>query len=149
RARLATTPSLEPPTTEPSSSGRPSAAATAAVAVPAILILAILPFVRFGDATGVPEPLVFLGRFHPTVLHLPVTLLLLALLLEAIRLPAVRRFVPDFPTPVQDAVLWLAALSAFVAALTGWLLSHEGGYDAPLLDQHLVTAVVTAIGAFG
>src|SRR5262249_3376691 len=26
---------------------------------------------------------------------------------------------------------------------------HEGGYDAPLLDQHLVTAVVTAIGAFG
>ncbi|HEY6546322.1 MAG TPA: c-type cytochrome domain-containing protein, partial [Vicinamibacteria bacterium] len=29
-----------------------------------------------------------------------------------------------------------------------WLLSHEGGYDAPLLDRHLWSGVATGIGAF-
>jgi mono/diheme cytochrome c family protein len=144
---LATTPSLEPPT-ESSSRPRPPTVTALAVVLPAVLILAALPFVRVADATGVPELLVFFGRFHPTILHLPVTLLLLALVLEGLRLPALRRFAPEFPATVQGAVLWLAALSGFAAAVTGWLLSHEGGYDAPLLEQHLVTGVATAIGAF-
>ncbi len=32
--------------------------------------------------------------------------------------------------------------------MAGWLLSHEGGYDAGLLDRHLWAGVATAIGAF-
>src|SRR5207247_2642799 len=73
---------------------------------------------------------------------------LLALLLEPVRLPGLRRVVPSFPSTVLDSVLWLAALSGFAAALAGWLLSHEGGYDAGLLDQHLWSGVATGIGAF-
>lgn len=75
-------------------------------------------------------------------------MLLLALVLELIRLPRLRRFAPGFPGTVLDAVVWLAALSGLAAAVAGWLLAHEGGYDADLLDRHLWTGVATGIGAF-
>jgi uncharacterized membrane protein/mono/diheme cytochrome c family protein len=130
------------------STDRPSTAPALAVAIPAILILAALPFLRVGDGTSVPKLALFLGRFHPTLLHLPIALLLLALLLELVRLPGLRRVVPSFPGTVRDSVLWLAALSGLATALAGWLLSHEGGYDAGLLEQHLWTGVATGIGAF-
>lgn len=136
---------------EPSESpsiDRPSTAPALAVGIPAILILAALPFLRVGDGTSIPKLSLFLGRFHPTLLHLPVTLLVLALLLEAIRLPRLARVVPSFPSTVLDSVVWLAALSAFAAALAGWLLSHEGGYDADLLGRHLWSGVATGVGAF-
>ena len=127
---------------------RPSPTTALAVAIPAILLLAALPFLRIGDGTSLPQLSLFLGRFHPTLLHLPVALLLLALLLEATRLPGLVRVAPSFPAVVLDSVLWLAALSGFAAAIAGWLLSHEGGYEAGLLDRHLWTGVATAIGAF-
>ena len=133
---------------ESPSTDRPSTAPALAVGIPAILILAVLPFLRVGDGTSIPKLSLFLGRFHPTLLHLPVTLLLVALLLELVRLPRLRRVVPSFPSTVLDSVLWLAALSGFATALAGWLLSHEGGYDAGLLDQHLWSGVATGIGAF-
>ena len=135
---------LDPPSTDRSA----SASAALAIGLPAIVILAALPFFRVGDGTNVPQLSLFLGRFHPTVLHLPVALLLLALLLEAIRIPRLARFVPRFPDTVLDSVLWLAALSAFVAAVAGWLLSSEGGYDADLLGRHLWSGVATGIGSF-
>jgi hypothetical protein len=75
-------------------------------------------------------------------------LLLLALLLELIRLPRLRSVVPSYPSIVLDSAAWLAALSGFAAALAGWLLAHEGGYDASLLDRHLWSGVATGIGAF-
>ena len=127
---------------------RPSPTTALAVAIPAILLLAALPFLRIGDGTSLPQLSLFLGRFHPTLLHLPVALLLLALLLEATRLPGLVRVAPSFPAVVLDSVLWLAALSGFAAAIAGWLLSHEGGYEAGLLDRHLWAGVATAIGAF-
>ena len=75
-------------------------------------------------------------------------MLLLALLLEATRVPGLVRVAPSFPASVFDSVLWLAALSGFAAAVAGWLLSQEGGYDERLLDRHLWSGVGTAIGAF-
>ena len=88
-----------------------------------------------GTARRLPQLSLFLGRFHPTLLHLPVALLLLALLLEMIRLPGLARVAPSFPALVLDSVLWLAALSGLAAAVAGWLLSHEGGYDGRLLES--------------
>jgi uncharacterized membrane protein len=119
-----------------------------AVAIPAILVLAVLPFLQLGDGSTLPQFALFLGRFHPSVLHLPVALLILALLLEATRLPGLERVAPSFPPNVLESVLWLAALSGFAAAVAGWFLSHEGGYDDALLTRHLWTGVATAIGAF-
>jgi hypothetical protein len=133
---------------EPPATDRLSPTTALAVAIPAILVLAALPFLRIGDGTSLPQLSSFLGRFHPTLLHLPVALLLLALLLEVTRAPGLVRVAPRFPAIVLDSVLWLAALSGFAAAVAGWLLSHEGGYDARLLDRHLWSGVATAIGAF-
>jgi mono/diheme cytochrome c family protein len=126
----------------------PSRTTAVVVAIPAILALAALPFLQIADGTGLPQLSLFLGRFHPTLLHLPVALLLLALLLEGIRLPGLGRVAPSFPAVVLDSILWLAALSGLATAVTGWLLSHEGGYDARLLDRHLWAGVATAVGAF-
>src|SRR5688572_19206419 len=108
---------MQPP--ESPSTDRPATALALAVGIPAIVILATLPFVQLGDGTNIPRFSLFLGRFHPTLLHLPIALLLLALLLELIRLPRVRRVVPSYPGTVLDAVLWLAALSGFATALAG------------------------------
>ncbi len=119
-----------------------------AVACPAVLVLALLPFVQLGDGTTLPQLALFLGRLHPSVLHLPVALLILALLIEATRLPGLARVAPIFPPSVLASVLWLASLSGFAAAVAGWCLSHEGGYDEALLTRHLWSGVATAIGAF-
>jgi uncharacterized membrane protein len=137
---------MQPPESPPEE--RPSIAPALAVGIPAILILVSLPFLQVGDGTSTPKILLFLGRFHPTLVHLPIALLLVALLLQAIRLPGLRRFLPGFPDTVLDSAVWLAALCALAAALAGWLLSHEGGYDADLLNQHLWSGVATGIGAF-
>jgi hypothetical protein len=133
---------------EPPATDRLFPTTALAVAIPAVLVLAAMPFLRIGDGTSLPQLSLFLGRFHPTLLHLPVALLLLALLLEVIRLRGLVRIAPSFPPIVLDSVLWLAALSGFAAALAGWFLSHEGGYDGTLLDRHLWSGVATAIGAF-
>ena len=132
---------------EPPSPDRPAATALA-VGVPAVLILAALPFLRVGDGTSIPEVSLFLGRFHPTLLHLPGHA-------SSSRPPSggdppsrLARVVPTFPDIVLDSVLWLGALTGFAAAVAGWLLSHEGGYDVLLLGRHLWSGVATGIGAF-
>ena len=133
----------ESPSTE-----RLSATPALAVGIPAILILAVLPFLQVEDGTRLPRLFLFVGRFHPTLLHLPVALLLLALLLELFRLPRLQRLVLRLPDTVLDFVVWLGALTGFAAALAGWLLAGEGGYDADLLGRHLWAGVATGIGAF-
>jgi hypothetical protein len=137
-----------PPPASPSTE-RSSLAPALAVGIPAIFVLGALPFLQVGDGTSVPKLALFLGRFHPTLLHLPIALLLLAFLLELTRLPRLRRLMPGFPPIVLDSVLWLAALSGLASAVAGWLLAHEGGYDTALLDRHLWSGVATGIGAFG
>lgn len=136
---------MQPP--ESPSGSVPPTAPVLAVGIPAILILAALPFLQVGDGASIPKLCLFLGRFHPTLVHLPIALLLVALLLEVIRLPGLRRVVPSFPDAVRDSTVRLAAVCALAAALAGWLLSHEGGYDADLLNQHLWSGVATGIGA--
>lgn len=131
-----------------SSGKRSLPVAALAVGVPSIVVLAALPFVQVGDGADVPRLALFLGRFHPSVLHFPVAFLVLALLLELFRLPVIRWLVPDLPEAAGRVVLWLAAWSALAAAVAGWLLAHEGGYDPDLLDRHLWSGVATGIGAF-
>jgi len=133
----------------PIAGGRTSASTAVAVCLPAVLILAALPFVEMGGSTPVPRLFLFFGRFHPTLLHLPIAFLLLALLLVIVRQGPFRRLGLALPDAALDLVVWLAAASAFVSALAGFVLSQEGGYDPVLLRRHLWGGVLTGILALG
>jgi len=84
------------------------------------------------DTADPPEIILFLGRFHPLLVHLPIGFLLIAFLLEIIsRWPRFKGY--------QQAVVFilvLSVLSSGLAAGLGYLLSLGGGYDETLLARH-------------
>jgi uncharacterized membrane protein len=101
-----------------------------------------------------PNDLVlFIGRFHPLLVHLPIGVLVLLGTLEVLARS------PRFKTTVQnrELILGFAACAAVTAALCGWLLSQSGDYDPQLLRWHkwagfslaaccLVTLLVNRVG---
>ena len=88
-----------------------------------------------------PEILLFLGRFHVLLLHLPIGFILLLGILEL--LGTRPRF--QHLRSSTGLILSLVVAVATVTALAGYLLSLAGGYDARLLRLHLWTGVATAI----
>ncbi|NIG57547.1 c-type cytochrome domain-containing protein [Chitinophaga sp. Cy-1792] len=83
----------------------------------------------------------FTGRIHPLVVHLPIGILLIAVLLLLLsRWPRWQRFRNTIP------FLFLAAfLAALCSCLTGYLLSQDGGYDDHLLDTHRNLGIAVAV----
>ena len=81
------------------------------------------------------------GRLHPLVLHFPIGLLFGAVLMEVLvaRGQATRR--------AQAVLLLCAAVSAVVAAASGWVLSHEEGYGGELLERHERLGIAVASAA--
>jgi uncharacterized membrane protein len=82
-----------------------------------------------------------LGRLHPLALHLPIGFLLSALVLEVL---ATRQ---KLARTALGGFLWLAALSAVLAASTGWVLSHEDGYGGETLARHERLGIALAVAA--
>jgi uncharacterized membrane protein/mono/diheme cytochrome c family protein len=78
------------------------------------------------------ELLLFFGRFHPLLVHLPIGFLLVAFLMEVFAI--FRRFA--FLKQSTEFILFLAAGSSVLAALFGYFLSLSGGYDQDLLAKH-------------
>jgi YHS domain-containing protein len=87
-----------------------------------------------------PEIVLFFGRLHPLLVHLPIGLLVLLVFLEV--LARFRRF--KHANANAGLILALTVPAAGVAALCGWLLSLGGGYQARLLQWHKWTAIGTA-----
>src|SRR5579872_2844999 len=81
--------------------------------------------------------LTFLGRLHPVIVHLPIGILLLGLLMEA--LSARTRWAGL--KPAADLALGLGVLAAVFSCCTGYLLSLNGDYDPALVTTHLWLAV--------
>ncbi|HEV2482418.1 MAG TPA: DUF2231 domain-containing protein [Puia sp.] len=87
----------------------------------------------------------FIGRLHPVLVHLPIGVILLALLLE---------YLSGRPKyagmkPAADLTLGLGVLCAIASCCTGLLLSHSGDYDQDLVNIHMWLAigltVITAV----
>lgn len=115
-----------------------------------ILLLLILsgPAMAASSAEEPSEFLLFLGRFHPLFVHLPIGFLIIAFILECFA--RLQRF-----SEVRHAtslVLLLGTLSAVAAAILGYFLSFEGGYDEDALFWHqwfgIGVAVTSAIAYF-
>lgn len=74
----------------------------------------------------------FFGRFHPLVVHLPIGILLAAILIAFLsRTPKYR-----FLAPALDFFILLGAVSAALACILGYLLAQSGDYNPELLFWH-------------
>lgn len=86
----------------------------------------------------------FLGRFHPLILHLPIGFLTMAFTLEV--LSRFKRF-GHFRASV-GFVLLLGCGFAIIASALGYLLAQSGGYNEGLLSVHQWSGIgVAAISA--
>ncbi len=74
----------------------------------------------------------FIGHFHPVIVHLPIGFLLIAGILEA------GRWLGSISTSTEtmSTILFWSAVSATLACGFGYLLSLGGGYEANTLQAH-------------
>jgi len=98
-----------------------------------LLLFPLLALAAPEQASEEPsEFLLFLGRFHPLIVHFPIGLLVVAFMMEtAARFPRYK-----YLQPAIDFVWWVGALGATVAAVLGYLLSLSGRYPEETLFLH-------------
>lgn len=101
-----------------------------------LVILAIVIFSISEASRGV----LFLGRFHPLILHLPIGALILTLFIDI-----VGRLNRNYPKQVVQYALAFSAFFAVLACILGYFLSFEGGYDDNTLNIHLWVGIASAI----
>ena len=92
----------------------------------------------------VPDIVLFFGRFHPLVVHLPIGFLIFAFILE-VWARWKKNLVVASAVPLA---LLLGAVSATVACILGYMLSLSGDYNEDALDTHFWFGVGTTFLAF-
>ncbi len=107
--------------------------------------LGVMAVVMLTGAGRQSDVWLFLGRFHPTLVHLPIGILLLAALLEL----AVRTGRVPALEPAAPVTLYLGAWAAIVAATAGLFLADWGGYPVAVLAWHRWIGVGVAVTAVG
>ena len=83
----------------------------------------------------------FLGHLHPLTVHFPVSVLIIAAILELFTLK-------NYHSKLRAGINVLVAIGAATAVLSvafGWLLSTSGDYEGSKLDLHKWTGIATAI----
>ena len=75
----------------------------------------------------------FLGRFHPLLVHLPIGILLMALLLQW--LSKKNHF--KMPSPLTRLIWWTGIIAALLSCITGYLLSLTETYDEDTVTIHM------------
>lgn len=96
---------------------------------------------------GTAQPsdwVLFFGRFHPLIVHLPIGFLLIAGFLEAGR--RLGKIGVDEST--ITSVLFWSAVSATVACVVGYMLSLGGGYEEEILTEHMWQGIGVAAFAW-
>ncbi len=94
-------------------------------------------------SSGSHDLVLFLGRFHPMVVHLPIGGLVLLSVLELLA-----KF-SRFKGAAQNnrLILGLVAAASVTSDLVVWMLSQAGGYDPQLLPWHKWTGFGVAVAA--
>jgi len=93
---------------------------------------------------GVPDIVLFLGRFHPLVVHLPIGFLFFAFVLEVFS----RWKKNSLLTTGIPLALFLGGVSGAVACILGYMLSLSGDYEQGALDTHFWLGIATTAIAF-
>ncbi len=106
-----------------------------------IVLQVFLLLFCFLDLSVLPQLVLFVGRFHPVVLHLPITLIIL---LVPFSIYLQRRKDTDDLSSIFDLALHYIALISTITALAGFLLAADGGYDQDSLLFHKWLGVAVA-----
>ncbi|MEM6886310.1 MAG: DUF1587 domain-containing protein, partial [Verrucomicrobiota bacterium] len=84
--------------------------------------------------------LLFLGRFHPLILHVPIGALLALFVMELFDW-----LLPDLKLGAAcQILLWISAITSVWAVFAGLLLASSGGYSEVILDRHKWLGLATA-----
>lgn len=84
-----------------------------------------------------------IGKFHPVILHLPIGFLLLACMME-VRDRWTRQ--SSFQGAISFSLFW-GMIGAVFAAMTGYILSLNGGYDTDVLQNHKWLGIGVAVAS--
>jgi uncharacterized membrane protein len=101
------------------------------------LIFSLSAFANQEEET--PKFLLFLGRFHPLLLHLPIGALLLTFFMEIIG-----RIQKNDISLIISYALGFSAFFSVLTAIMGYLLSLEGGYGKDVLQIHMYAGFTMA-----
>lgn len=91
--------------------------------------------------------IIFIGRLHPLIVHLPIGMLAAVIIVEMMTIKAK----PERVSDTRKLLIWATAASAVLSSLAGWLLAGEDGYAEGLLFWHrwlgIAFAAVLVVGA--
>ena len=99
-------------------------------------------FMFFPQGTPLPPILQLTGKFHPLILHLPIGMLIGAVLLECFTGPLRRH------DAAVTMLLWLGFLTSMKAVLAGYFLAQPGGYPQDVLTWHLWSGTAIPVLVF-
>ncbi len=89
----------------------------------------------------VSDFVLFLGRFHPLVVHLPIGFLFFAFILEMVAKYHKKELLKE----AVPLALFLGAVSAIIACVLGYMLSLSGDYEGEALDKHFWFGIATTV----
>jgi len=105
-----------------------------------LLLIMSTSFAHAANTDEVPRVILFFGRFHPLLLHLPIGALVVAFFIDLLG-----RFQKNYPTITIRNILGFSAFFAVITSVLGYFLSLEGGYHEETLDIHFYTGILTAL----
>ena len=105
------------------------------IATAIILIAGLYPYPEVSE-----EIVIFIGRFHPLVVHMPIGFIAAVIILQL-----VARFSQSNLRIGIGTLLWFSMITAIISTIIGTLLAIPGGYDAELLLKHRQLGLGTSI----
>lgn len=141
---------MPPPSASVPSSDQPKSYAAAWIVALLLIVGFVLGLLMYPpvfeaakDAPKAPESLLFIGRFHPIVVHLPVGSLMLLVFFELACMT--RRGEQKFGD-ASLLILLIGAAGAVAGVLVGILLSREGGYEGGNFTLHQAIGIAGTAG---
>ena len=107
------------------------------------LFMRMVETLFFSESGQAPDFIIFMGRHHPLLLHLPVGLLVVIAFLEVFSWWRKVEIYDD----AMYVLLWLAALSSIGTVFLGCCLALQGGYNQELLSTHGWLGIAVAFTA--
>ena len=92
----------------------------------------------------VSDLVIFIGRFHPLIVHLPIGFLILGFILHLVS--KLEQFKNS--EHIIDFTLFLGGISALGACIMGYMLSLEGGYGEDAVFIHQWSGIALTILSF-